>query len=195
MENFEKSAEIQNNQELDVLKQKLEGAGIDVDEWGKGQAKTLEHLQKEIECGETILVKGEQCELLRKVVVGGADIFYTSPEGKKYRLKEDRQIFKDGRERRRGLNHAVSEKMKDDENPNEAMVRGIKEELGLEGEVTLRELGSDTKTLSSPSYPGLQSQYVTHKFEVILNDSQFKPEGYIEEQKDKSTYFVWEEFE
>jgi len=189
MENFEKTNEIAPN----VLKQQLEGAGIDTSVWGTGQAKTLAHLQKEIESGETILIKGKEGELLRKVVVGGADVFYVSPEGKKYRLKEDRQVFKDGRERRRDLGQAVSEKMKPDENPNDAMIRGIQEELGIVGEIILTETGTDEQLLTSPSYPGLQSQYIRHKFEAILNQKQFKQNGYVEEQPDKSTYFIWEE--
>ena len=180
---------------LNTLRQQLENAGIDISKWGKGQAKTLAHLQEEIESGETILATGEQGELLRKVVVGGADIYYNSPEGEKYRLKEDKQVFKDGRERRRDLGHAISEKMKPDENPKDAMIRGIREELGIEGEISLAEIGIDEQLPSSPglSYPGLQSQYIRHKFETTLNDRQFKRDGYVEEREDKSTYFVWEE--
>ncbi len=179
----------------DALQKQLEGAGIDASLWGTGQAKTLAHLQKEIESGETILITDEKGELLRKVVVGGADIYYHSPDGKKYRLKEDRQVFKDGRERRRDLGQAVSEKMKPDENPTDAMIRGIKEELGIDGEITLTKTGTDEQLLASPSYPGLQSQYIRHKFEAMLNDEQFRQNGYVEEQTDKSTYFVWERVE
>ena len=157
------------------------------------EAKTLAHLQKEIESGETVLITGNEGELLRKVVVGGADVFYVSPEGKKYRLKEDRQVFKDGRERRRDLGQAVSEKMKPDENPNDATIRGIQEELGIGGEIILTETGTDEQLLSSPSYPGLQSQYIRHRFEAVLSHEQFREDGYVEEQSGKSTYFVWEE--
>ncbi|GIW62422.1 MAG: hypothetical protein KatS3mg091_837 [Patescibacteria group bacterium] len=189
MQNLEQS----KKDALSILRQQLESAGIDVSEWGKGQAKTLAHLQKEIESGETVLVKGEQGELLRRVLVCGADIFYISPDGKKYRLKEYKQVFKDGRERRRNLGQAVSEKMKPGEDPENAMIRGVREELGIEGEISLVETGVEEQLLSSPSYPGLQSQYIRHIFEITLNDQQFKPEGYLEEQDDKITYFVWEE--
>ncbi|MCL5733095.1 MAG: hypothetical protein M1334_00310 [Patescibacteria group bacterium] len=189
MKNFEKSDE----SSLYLLRRRLEDAGIDVSEWGKGQAKTLAHLQKEIESGETFLVARERGKLLRKVLVGAADIFYISPDGKKYRLKEDRQVFKDGRERKRDLGQAVSEKIKPDEDPKDAMIRGVREELGVEGYISLIETGVDEQQLSSYSYPGLQSQYIRHKFEATLNDRQFKSDGYIEEQQDKSTYFIWEE--
>jgi len=179
----------------DALQQQLADAGIDTSTWGTGKAKTLEALQNEIESGETILITGKTGELLRKVVVGGADIYYQSPDGKRYRLKEDRQVFEGGRERRRDLGHAVSEKMKPDEDPQNAMIRGIQEELGINSEITLTESGTDEQKIDSPSYPGLISQYVLHKFHAILNDEQHNPDGYVEKQSDKSTYFVWEEVE
>ena len=177
----------------DDLNKQLADAGIDTSSWGTGQAKTLAHLQKEIESGETILITRETGELLRRVVVGGADIYYRSSDGKKYRLKEDRQVFNDGRERRRDLGQAVSEKMKPDEDPRTAMIRGIQEELGISSEIYLTEAGTDEQMVTSPSYPGLESQYIRHKFQVLLTDEQFEPEGYTEEQSDKSTYFIWEE--
>lgn len=196
------NAEIPREAALSALQQRLRGAGIDTAEWGTGAGKTLEHLQKEIEGGETVLVTGEDGELLRRVVVGGADVFYTSPDGKRYRLSEDRQVFADSdgedgesRERRRNLGHSVSEKMKPNEDPEEAMVRGIREELGVEGEIDLTATGTEEQLRSSPSYPGLQSQYIRHGFEATLSDQQFRPEGYVEIQEDKSTYFVWKEVE
>jgi len=188
MEKFERKNEIIT----DTLKKQLEQAGIDTSVWGSGEAKTLAHLQKEIESGETVIITGEKGELLRKVVVVGADIYYESPDGTKYHLKEDRQVFKDGRERQRDFDQAVSEKMKPDEDPKNAMIRGIQEELGIIGEINLTEVGIDEQIITSPSYPGLQSQYIRHKFRAELNDSQFNPKGYVEEQSDKSTYFIWE---
>ena len=191
MENFEQKKHFAT----EALKERLANAGIDISSWGTGQAKTLAHLEREIENGETILIEGENGELLRRVVVAGADIYYQSPEGKKYRLKEERQVFKDGRERHRDLGQAVSEKIKPDEEPEIAMIRGIKEELGISGEITLTKIRTDEQKIISPSYPGLESQYINHKFQTILTDKQFRPEGYIEEQTDKSTYFIWEEIE
>jgi hypothetical protein len=48
-----------NENALQALQKQLQSSGIDTSLWGKGQAKTLEHLQKEIETGETILIKIE----------------------------------------------------------------------------------------------------------------------------------------
>ena len=188
MENFDKIKQ----PDVSVLKQ-LENAKIDVSQWGIGGAKTIKHLLKEIENGETILVTDEVGELLRKVVMGGVIVYYTSSDGKKYRLKEEKQIFKDGRERRRSLEQSVLEKMKPNEDPEEAMIRGMREELGIKGEIALTKIDMNEKSEMSTSYPGLLTQFTRHIFEATLNDEQFRPEGYIEEQPDKSTHFVWEE--
>lgn len=187
--------ESREGEELIKLEQQLKQAGIDISSWGTGEAKTLEDLKKEIECGETVLVTGKKGELLRKVEVCDANVYYISPEGKKYLLREDKQVFKDGRVRRRHLGQSVSEKMKPGEKPADAMIRGIQEELGIKGKIAITEIGTDEQTIGSPSYPGLQSQYIHHKYEVFLNAEQFNPDGYVEEQKNKTTYFVWEEVE
>jgi hypothetical protein len=178
---------------LDELKNILKRGGIDFSQWGKGGTKTLNHLQKEIENEECALIIGKQGEVLREVVIARANIFYISKEGKKYRLKEEKQVFKDGRERRRNLKYSLNEKVKFGENIKEAMIRGIKEELGIEGDLSLKETGIEEETEDSPSYPGLKSHYIYHNFEVSLNDQQFNPNGYIEDQEDKTTYFIWEE--
>ena len=178
---------------ISELQQKLLAAGIDVSQYGKGQAKTLADLQQEIEKGETLLATDKEGKLYREVRVCGVDIFYISPEGKKYRLKEEKQVFKDGRERRRDLGQAVSEKMKPGENPEEAALRGIKEELGIADNIKLEDFSDDKQILVSPSYPGLKSEYNRYVFKTILNENQFKPEGYTEEEGGKTTYFVWEE--
>ena len=83
--------------------------------------------------------------------------------------------------------------MKPYEDPQTAMIRGIQEELGISSGINLTTTGTDEQKIASPSYPGLKSQYIRHKFQVVLSKEQFNPEGYIEHQSDKSTYFIWEE--
>ena len=175
-----------------ALRSELEGAGISTAEWGRGEAKTLRHLVQEIECGECTL-RDVEGTLTRTVVVGGADVLYDSRDGQRYRLIEEKQVFADGRERKRDLGQAVSEKMKPDEDPTEAMIRGIREELGISGDVVISYHGESQRTLLSPSYPGLVPRYLNHKFTVFLQDEQFNPYGYVEKQSDKSTYFVWQQ--
>ena len=186
--------EQKENLSITVFKKQLENAGVDISKWGTGGAKTVEHLKGEIDRDESILEEEETGEFVRKVSIVGANVYYISPtNGRRYRLKEDRQIFLDGRERRRDYGHAVSEKMKPGEDPKTAMIRGIQEELGINGLIDPLKTWEDEKVSLSPSYPGLISNYIRYGFDVILNENQFEPEGYIEEQEKMNTYFVCEE--
>ena len=65
--------------------------------------------------------------------------------------------------------------------------------MGISGDIALTKVGMKDEIKTSPSYPGLQTQYVIYKFQALLNVEQFNPNGYIEEQEGLSTYFVWEE--
>lgn len=125
---------------LDKLKNFLSSVGIEIFEWGSGVAKTVEHLYSEIQRGESVLVRGEQGEIVRRVRIAGVDIYYSTPEGNILRLIEDRQVFPDGRVRRRDYDHAVSEKLKPEEEPLEGAIRGIQEELGIISEIDVEEL-------------------------------------------------------
>jgi len=82
--------------------------------------------------------------------------------------------------------------MKLGEVPAEAIIRGIVEELGINGEIAIKYIEKIENFGEAGSYPGMLTKSTTHYFEAILEASQFNPDGYIEEQSDKSTYFVWE---
>ena len=43
----------------------------------------------------------------------------------------------------------------------------------------------------SNSYPGLHTIYRENSFTCVLTDDQYNEDGYVENQKDKSTYFKW----
>ena len=57
------------------LRQRLAAAGIVIDSWGTGRAKTLGHLLSEIVSGEARLVEGPSGALLRQTIVGKADVY------------------------------------------------------------------------------------------------------------------------
>lgn len=174
------------------LKEKLIKSGIDVSLWGKGPSRTLEALYNEIVNGEAILFDSGGGKLLRKVTITGVDLFYTTQNGKLLKLKQEKQVFKDGRIKFRHSKLSVSEKMKPNETPLEATLRGITEELGISGPFYLSRTSSSIETLYSKSYPGLKSQYLCHHFKGYVPPEQYDPCGYIEEQDDKTTFFVWD---
>lgn len=182
-----------NNINLSELEDRLTSAGIDTSLWGKGKAKTIGHLAKEIASGETVLAEEADGKPIRRLEVATANIHHSTADGKLLRLKEAKQCFHDGRERQRNLAHALSEKIQPAEDPTLAIQRGIREELGISGEISLQKLGVDQEEMFSPSFPGLLTQYFFHRYLAVLDSEQYVAAGYVEEQPDKNTYFVWEE--
>lgn len=181
---------------LKELEDLLSANSIDISQYGQGKAKTLENLLQEIKDGETVLVK-EGHVLVREVNVLSIDVFCRY-DGKQYRLKEDRQEFTDGREARRRSDYltdgAVSEKILPGEDLIDAVRRALAEELQVSSFQFLKNPSkTGVKERTSPSYPDLLSRYANYSSCVELHRNEFKHEGYVEEQDDKVTYFLWEE--
>ena len=170
--------------------QMLKDHGINTELYGTGTFKTIGHLYQEIHEGETELTE-EGGQLIRKVQFVGARILYKK-DGEWIRLYEEKQIFKDGRERRRtNMPYSAAEKFKTGEDPKEVIVRGMKEELNLEISTNQFTFYNKVKMGEDGDYPGINSFHTGYEFLVILNDEQYTPEGYIERQKDKDVYFTW----
>jgi hypothetical protein len=143
---------------LDRLREWLERNGIPQESWGTGGTKSVQHLWDEIEAGETTL---DSEPPLRRVTVVSLRVRQGGKE-----LVEIAQLMADGTWRSR--NEAPAEKMKPGEEAADTARRCVAEELGVEGPgvvvgaVSERRLRRD----SSPSYPGLASEYVFHDVEV-----------------------------
>lgn len=179
-----------NQHELETT---LTESGIDLALWGTGSAKTIRHLMKEIDAGETTMevVDGR---LVRKVRVLHAEV-YVERGDRRLHLREDRQEFADGRTRRRtDLTNSVSEKMEPGETPAQALARGLREELGIaEGNYFIcRDFTSALQDKESASYPGLATKFEKHFVSVEIDGALFREE-FVEVQEDKTTYFRWEE--
>lgn len=178
---------------IEALKEKLFDAQIPLIKWGLGGAKSVDQLLKEIHEGEANLVIGADGKLIREIIVGCADVYFNSDAGSRYYLEEVSQVFKDGRSRTRNLLHSMAEKMRSDEDPVEVMIRGVKEELGIAGDLNL-EIGQTREELrASPSYPGLLTRYTMHSFIITLTNQQYNPEGYVETKPEMTTYFKWKQ--
>jgi hypothetical protein len=176
---------------VEELTNKLKEYSIPVEEWGTGEAKNVEHLLDEIR-GEECNVEDRGGYLIRSIEFVGVRIYHKDKDNVTWVLKEDKQEFKDGRVRRRNMPSSVSEKMKFGEDSLISAIRGIKEELGINVEghqlIKMRDLFYNG---GSQSYPGLRTRYKGHQFTCFFNDDQFDENGYIEVQKDKSTFFKW----
>ena len=174
--------------------QMLKDHGVDTDLYGTGTYKTIGHLWQEIKEGETDLTD-ENGQLMRKVQFVGARILYKK-DGGWLRLHEEKQLFKDGRERRRThMPYSAAEKFKAGEDPKEVIIRGMKEELGIDITKDQFVFYNKKEVENNDDYPGIISTHTGYEFLVILNDSQYVEEGYIEKQKDKDVYFTWKPVE
>lgn len=164
--------------------------GVPVEKYGTEGFKTIGHLYKEIEEGETILSE-EDGSLVRRVEFVGARVIYKAPEGT-MRLYEAKQVFKDGRVRvRENMPYSAAEKFKTGEDPKEVLIRGMEEELGLHIESSQFAFYNRKKIENNDDYPGIKSYHIGHEFIVNLKPEQFVEEGYIERQNDKDVYFEW----
>ncbi len=170
--------------------QMLKDHDINTELYGTGTFKTIGHLYHEIEEGETELTD-EGGQLVRRVQFVGARILHKK-DGKWWRLYEEKQIFKDGRERRRAnMPYSAAEKFKSGEDPKEVIVRGMKEELNLDITKDQFAFYNKKEIENNDDYPGIKSFHIGYEFLVVLNDDQFLESGYIERQADKDVYFTW----
>ena len=174
---------------LDGLEQLLKEYNIPLEKWGTDGFKTLEHLWGELEEEECIL-RDVNGVLTREVDFVGARIIYKKGN-KKYRLWEDRAIFKDGRVRIRQIQHSMAEKFKSGEDPTLALIRGMKEELSIELNKNQFAFYNKERIENNEDFPGILSYHNGYYYLISLTDEQFDKNGYIEKQKDKDIYFVW----
>ncbi len=181
-----------------LLEELFSRHGINTENWGTGQSKGIDSLAAEILHGESELCEIESDtseQLVRKVTVISANVFYLDPEsGLTYRLTEELQEFSDGRVRKRSLfGSSLAEKMKINESPDTALQRALYEEINIDISREQFEFeGSAQIANPSQSYPGLQNLLKNYVFNVYLNPEQFNRAGYTEKQPDKITVFSWE---
>jgi hypothetical protein len=174
---------------MEKLKALLLKYGIDISCFGKGQAKSLDHLLTEVEGGEAILIERGNA-LVRQIAVLNIDVF--TDVGGRRRLVEDRQEFSDGRVRRRKLPASLAEKLHEGEDLHESIPRALEEELGVRMFSIISPISEKVETGESPSYPGLLSEYIVYSVEVLIDETEYR-EDYRETQTDKSTFFIWAE--
>jgi nicotinamide mononucleotide (NMN) deamidase PncC len=173
---------------LSDLQQHLESRGIDVKTWGSHGAKDVEDLFQELRLGESTLIEHNGA-LVRATTASKIRIISHDPVGGTFQLFEDRQVFKDGAVRRRPTAWAVWEKCTAAENPYDAALRGLKEELKLANQ-QLTSQGAETILEPAMDYPSLPTLITNHSYTLSIPHGDRAP-SYIEEQEKKSTYFTW----
>lgn len=176
--------------------------GVPIHLWGQDDAKTVAHLYQEIKRQDSQLIQ-EDGELIRKLKFVEVDVQITM-HNQRLKLVEDRQVFNEGKpnqrlRRRPQYPSAVKEKIHFQEDPDQAVIRAIKEEIGrlwFEHDLDLlkpEKIQERQFKKESLSYPGLLTFYHGHYYHLELPKPLFDPGGYQEIQPDITTYFVWKE--
>jgi 8-oxo-dGTP pyrophosphatase MutT (NUDIX family) len=156
-------------------------------------AKKIADLIKEIELGESMMAV-EMGRLVRILYGIGPNIYYIHPDGNRQRLVETKRVYADGHVETRTLSTSLGEKMPLGETAEQALVRALKEELGMNVTLTdlvYTQLGTVTSECQPASYPGLTTRYHIVRVDVTLNDAQYRPNGYTEVKNGRTTYFEW----
>jgi len=171
---------------LEELIKLLDSHGIGQSEW----IKPPKALFEEIQLGECFL-EIKDGKLQRTVAVVTVECFYTNDIGEKFQLVETKQVFKSGTIRERGFKY-IAEKMQAGEEPIQAALRGLKEELDVStSTLQVNSKGDSNQYLaSSKTYIGLPSTYNKYHFEHNISKENYK-ENYVEHQEDKDTFFSW----
>ena len=181
--------------DLAQFEKMLDESGVNVSLFGRGEAKTLDKFFQEVsDPTEGVMLIQSENGLLRVVNLINIHVMYNN-KGQLLKLREALQVFNDGRYRYRpDRQAAVSEKCHSDESMMSSVQRAIEEELGVKISKyeSVLELGRNIVTKKSQSYPGILSEYRIEYFLYMMKEENFRPEGYVEIQKDKKTYFPWE---
>lgn len=173
--------------------------GVDINAWGDGDTKTVHQLVIEVICEESLLARSDAGELVRSVEVARGVITYVAENGDTLQLVEEKQVFNHDGEVRVSdhlSDVSVSVRVRQGEDPRDALIRGMTEKLEItEGVKIEGDPRVSFRDEDSLSYPGLRSQYQIYTFVVKLDASGYIPEGYAEVQEDKdknkTNYFVW----
>lgn len=180
--------DIRDEQALRAL---LESRGFDTSIWGEGATKSVADLWHELDEGESeILTAG--AELIRRTHVAAVDVTATLSSGKTYHLIEQKQVYKGGQERHRNLITSLAEKIKPTEDTEGAVRRAVAEELGI---LTVKHIdlrGEQAMNKPSATFNGMSTELLLRLAHVEIHEADFKPEGYVEEQAEKSVHFAWE---
>lgn len=135
----------------------LQSHQINLDQWGQGNAKSVEDLWREVQNAESALYAEAPLRRVRVVELLVQD-------GDR-QLIEDAQLLVSGQVRRR--NQPPSEKMLPDEDPLRAARRCLVEELGIESATGVRfppqQIRERQELVESASYPGLITQFTFYQ--------------------------------
>ena len=184
---------VEPNITLGKLTQLMLSAGLPVDEYGEGEAKEIDDLQKEVAEGECFLTIASDGTLTRQVKPVWVNVLCHLKDGRVMVLREQKQVLKDGRTRERNLPSSLGEKLKLGEDTDATALRALEEEIGVTDVTYIEKVKEESRTFTPPTFPGIESTYSSTFYDAVIPESAFVPEGYVENQDKKDNYYVWDQ--
>lgn len=178
--------------DLEHLSSVLLDNGTPLDLWGTGGAKTVENLFDEITNKEARLFINKKGEIERHIETTLVEVIYIAKDVTVYGLKEQKQVFKDGSFVERKLPTTFEERVKYGESPKDIGINLVSEGLNIDSPDEFMEFRSRTEIKPSYSYPGLTTHNQTHPYMTPIDEKDFKPDGYIKIEPDKTSYYAWD---
>lgn len=165
----------------------LVAQGIDISQWGRGDAKAVAHLWHELRHGDTRIQAAPPLRLVdvAQILIRRGDAV----------LVESIQEFGDGQ--RRFRSQPPAEKMRRRETYLDAARRCLQEELGIAPQQATFDAATYRQievTGDSPSYPGLPTRYTFHRMEAAVSglpESDFWRENVSEHDGDPVVRHFW----
>ncbi len=179
---------------VEELRTLLEQYGVDLGKWDAFSVELDKNLYNMLVSKEAGLIDlGGKLFLTMRVAC--VNVWYES-EGSKFVLYEEKIVMQGEGGGKRVLDRkkgwGITEKVKFGEDPVEAAVRGVGEEIGVK--VLPKQLTNyrcEEKELETRAFPTLYASYKFHIYDLVLSGKEVHPNGYIEVDGNKTSYFKW----
>jgi hypothetical protein len=172
---------------IEQLNNWLLSKGVDPSSWGLHNTKTVQNLWTEIALGESALQDDPPLRVIQVVHI-------IVRNGNRILVERKQNLGSNGSRYR---NQPPSEKIRPGENPIDAALRGIEEELQVQRDrIRLLDspLSKPEEVRESNSYPGLETKYIIYEVPVEISrlpDKDFWTDESIENRSDPVTKHHW----
>mmetsp|Transcript_16583 Transcript_16583/g.38828 ORF Transcript_16583/g.38828 Transcript_16583/m.38828 type:complete len:1285 (-) Transcript_16583:107-3961(-) len=151
----------------------LQKYGVDINKFGQGSAKSLEELYQEVGVQKKSMLSEEHGKLVRRLELVRINLCSKDPKGQDRMLRLSTEIMEDGRMRTR--NQKLAQVVVDSAYWKDVMKECFKHKLRVPDDLQNQVFNLDmkwvkTEVMSSPSFPGLETKYLTHEVRVYVTD-------------------------
>ncbi|HET8574822.1 MAG TPA: hypothetical protein VFM02_01470 [Candidatus Paceibacterota bacterium] len=173
--------------ELEALLRKYD---IPLETWGKGEARTIEDLLREVN-EEKIVLESMEWKLIAHQRELSVAVFHKDRR-RLLRLHESWRVSFDDRAVVPRQRSSLVVKLRTEEAADTAAAsRLVRETLGVESAKIVSGGGGNSFNLESYDYPGLFLDILYFNFTTYLTKEVSRTAGYCKARPDGATFFVW----